>query len=111
MPFDFYFCLNQIHFLVEYDGIQHYEPIDYWGGDEALEKTQRRDAIKTKFAQDNGFILIRIPYTVKNIEAYLRFELEKYLPFSLDQLRNRPERPQPKIKPINPYQWNQGVLL
>ncbi len=71
---------------------------------------QRRDAIKTKFAQDNGLILIRISYKIEDIEAYLQFELEKHLPFSLDQLSIL-ERPQPKIKPINPYQWQQGTLF
>ncbi len=111
LPFDFYFCLNQIHFLVEYDGIQHYKSIDYWGGDETLENCQRRDKIKDEFAKEYNFILIRIPYTVKNIKAYLQFELEKHLPFSLNQIKNQPQRPQPKIKPINPYQWSQGVLL
>ena len=109
LPFDFYFYLNQSHFLVEYDGIQHFEPMSF--GDDKLENIQRRDIIKTKFAHDNNFILIRIHYTVKSIGVYLQFELEKHLSFSLDQLKNQPERPQPKIKPINPYQWKQGVLL
>ncbi len=105
LSFDFY--INKWNILIEYDGIQHSEQTSYG----VLEDIQRRDTIKTKFAQDNGFILIRISYTVKNIESYLQFELEKYLSFSLDQLRNQPERPQPKIKPINPYQWKQGELL
>ncbi len=109
LPFDFY--LQKYSILIEYDGEQHFIAAIDWGGEEALKKVQRRDAIKTKFAHDNGFVLIRISYTVKNIKAYLQFELEKYLPFSIDQLKNQPERPQAKIKPINPYQWRQGVLL
>lgn len=79
LPFDFYFRLGNGHILIEYDGEGHYKD-NFWGGPEQLKQIQRRDAIKTRFAQDNGFILIRIPYTVKNIEAHLQAELEKYLP-------------------------------
>ncbi len=111
LPFDFYIHLDSKYFLIEYDGIQHFESVKGWGGEKALKVVQRRDAIKTKFAQDNGFVLIRIPYTVKSIAAYLQFELEKYLTFPLDQLKDQPQKPHPKIKPINPYQWQQGVLL
>ena len=111
LEFDFFFVINEQTFLVEYDGRQHFEPVDMFGGEKALKGVQHRDAIKTKFAQDNGLILIRISYKVENIEAYLQFELEKYLPFSIDQLNDQPERPQTKIKPINPYQWQQGTLF
>lgn len=71
LPFDFSFHYCNAAFLVEYDGRQHFQPIERYGGQEKLRIQQGHDAIKTKFAADNGYILIRIPYTVEQIETYL----------------------------------------
>jgi hypothetical protein len=49
--------------FVEYNGEQHYKPIERWGGVKGLEDVQRRDRIKADFAQANGLHLIIIPYT------------------------------------------------
>lgn len=49
-------------FLVEFDGIQHYSSIGYWGGEQTLEKTQNRDIIKNQWCKDNKIPLKRIPY-------------------------------------------------
>lgn len=79
LPFDFYFQLNKLKFLIEYDGVQHFQPIRKFGGKEAFEITKRRDAIKTAFAAANGLILIRIPYTeFDNIETILKTEIERH---------------------------------
>lgn len=73
LPFDFYFQIGSLRFLIEYDGIQHFATLGKWNSKEKLAEIQKRDAIKTKFAQDNGFILIRIPYTeYDNIETILK---------------------------------------
>jgi very-short-patch-repair endonuclease len=58
LPFDFY--IPELNACIEYDGICHYKPIY---GEDIFEKVQRRDAIKTKYCQDNGIKLLRIPYT------------------------------------------------
>jgi hypothetical protein len=85
--FDFYFWIGQRPFLVEVDGAQHSKPVKHWGGEENLLGIQRRDKIKNDFAAANNIPLIRIPYTVKNIEAYLQLELEKHLGYSLETIR------------------------
>jgi hypothetical protein len=56
---------------VEYQGRQHYIPQRFFGGVEMLRLVQHRDAIKRRWARRNGFKLIVIPYTVKNIEQYI----------------------------------------
>ena len=72
LPFDFSFRFKDEYYLVEYQGIQHYQPIDYFGGEQALLNNQTRDKIKAKFAKDNGYNLIIIPYTeFDNIEPIL----------------------------------------
>ncbi|MGV3483360.1 MAG: DUF559 domain-containing protein [Planctomycetaceae bacterium] len=60
LPFDFYVPSHQL--LVEYDGRQHYEQSEHWGGEKKLAQTRHHDAIKTRFAAENGFDLLRIPY-------------------------------------------------
>lgn len=69
LPFDFY--LPDINTCIEYDGQQHYKPFDRWGGNNTLQGTQRRDKIKNKYCISNGIKLIRVPYTIKNIEEYI----------------------------------------
>ncbi|MFV0442864.1 MAG: hypothetical protein ACK5Q5_04750 [Planctomycetaceae bacterium] len=59
-PFDFY--LPQLRTLIEYDGTQHFERSLLWGGHHELERTQRRDALRNRFAAEHGYGLIRIPY-------------------------------------------------
>lgn len=75
LRFDFYVD-NAI--LIEFDGKQHHEVVEYFGGDDVFRETQRRDAIKTQYCADNGIPLIRIPYwDFDNIDAILT---EKLLP-------------------------------
>lgn len=64
LPFDFAILNNDgsVKVLVEFDGLQHYEPIDGFGGMDSFEKTQTNDAIKNEFCDNNGYNLIRIPY-------------------------------------------------
>lgn len=59
--YDFY--LLKLNALIEYDGIQHFEPIQYFGGVNGFKLTQKRDEIKNEFAAKNNIPLLRIPYT------------------------------------------------
>ena len=65
LPFDFY--IPDYNILIEYDGQQHFEPIDFAGrGKEwALRQfkvTQRHDNIKNLYCQLNNIRLLRISY-------------------------------------------------
>lgn len=81
LPFDFY--LNELNIVIEYDGEQHFYPIDFAGkGEEWAEKeflkVQERDAIKNQFCIDNHIELIRIPYyEFKNIENIITHTLKQ----------------------------------
>ena len=63
LPFDFY--LPEFNAVIEYDGLQHYEPVKRFGGDETFKKTQIYDEIKNKYCKDSGIKMIRIPHTIK----------------------------------------------
>ncbi len=70
LPFDFY--LPDYNICIEYDGKQHYIKVDTWW----TEDLERNDVIKTKYCEDNGIKLIRIPYwDFDKIEEILTKEL------------------------------------
>lgn len=73
LPFDFY--LPQKNMCIEFDGIQHYEPLEIFGGMEAFEETRKRDQIKSNYCLQKGITLLRIPY-FEDIEAVLNAELK-----------------------------------
>lgn len=72
--------------LVEYDGIQHYEPVKFFGGEKKFEIQKNRDSIKNTYCIENNIPLIRIPYwEFDNIEKILSdklCELNKNKPIS-----------------------------
>jgi len=43
---------------IEYQGIQHFKPIEHWGGRAALESVKKRDAKKRRLCLSNGITLI-----------------------------------------------------
>ena len=47
---------------IEFDGIQHFEPIEFFGGQKEFKETQIRDNLKNKYAKDNNIKLLRISY-------------------------------------------------
>lgn len=60
LKFDFY--LPDYNCCVEYDGEQHFEPSNFFGGEEAFKERQERDEIKNQFCREQNIRLIRIPY-------------------------------------------------
>lgn len=63
LKYDFY--LPDHNKLIEYDGEGHYKPIfgrTPESKQKNLEKCQKNDMIKNKFAKDNNISLLRIPY-------------------------------------------------
>lgn len=63
-PFDFaIFKENKLLGLIEYDGQQHFEAVELWGGEKQLKIQQKRDERKNQWCQENNIRLIRISYT------------------------------------------------
>ena len=61
-PARFDFLIDNM-FLIEFDGEQHYKPVDIYGGVDAFLKTQEHDEYKNQWCKENNIPLIRIPYT------------------------------------------------
>lgn len=74
LPFDFY--LPDKNVCIEYDGVQHFKPSNFFireGYDFNYRK--RNDKIKNNYCKEKNIKLIRIPYTIENIEEYLQQQL------------------------------------
>lgn len=60
LRFDFH--LLDYGILIEYNGKQHYEPVEFFGGQKGFEARVRRDRIKVEYCKNNNIPLIVIPY-------------------------------------------------
>lgn len=70
LPFDFAIIQNnKLLGLIEFDGKQHFEPVDFFGGKKSFDECKRRDRIKNKYCKDNNIPLLRIPYTYSEDKA------------------------------------------
>lgn len=84
LPFDFY--LQDYNVCIEYQGEQHYKPVDFSytptkeskeKAKRKFEKGQKRDAIKKEYCNKNGILLFEISYKDR-----------KHLPEVLDEFFN-----------------------
>jgi len=56
----------------EYQGQQHFQPLQVWGGQKALQDLRVRDARKVEICNNLGIKLITIDYTEPLVEDYIR---------------------------------------
>ena len=66
LRFDFYLIKHNI--CIEYDGMQHFKPIEYWGGVDTFNYILMKDEIKNEYCKNNNIKLIRIKYDENIIE-------------------------------------------
>ena len=71
LSYDFY--LPDYNILIEYQGKQHYESIDYFGGENTFKKQQIHDNLKREYAKDNGYKLLELKYTLDTQELVDRY--------------------------------------
>lgn len=62
VPLRFDFYLPDYNICIEYNGEQHYKPIERFGGTNGFKEQQIRDNIKRQYCKDNGIKLIEIAY-------------------------------------------------
>lgn len=54
---------GSLMFLIEYQGIQHYQPKSKFGGFAGLRKQSYNDMLKREYCKKHNIILVAIPYT------------------------------------------------
>lgn len=64
---DFYLEENGQKYIIEYNGIQHYQPIEWFGGEQGYRSQCIRDQEKVEYCKLNNIELIIIPYNNEEI--------------------------------------------
>ena len=68
LHFDFAIFVNNIIKLIEYDGEQHFYPIDFFGGEECFKEAKERDILKNEYCKRNNINLLRLNYLMSEQE-------------------------------------------
>ena len=77
LRFDFgILCNGELIGLIEYDGRQHFEPIEYFGGVDEFQKIKERDKIKNTYCSTHNIPLLRLSYTLSFKE--IKKQLHEY---------------------------------
>ena len=61
---------DNLDFLIEYNGIQHYEAKSKFGGSKGLYRQKYNDTQKRKYCQNHNITLVTIPYWEENFIDY-----------------------------------------
>lgn len=61
---------NELEFLIEYQGIQHYKPKSIFGGISGLKKQQFYDMEKREYCKRHNIKLVIIPFWEQNLISY-----------------------------------------
>jgi very-short-patch-repair endonuclease len=78
LPFDFY--LPKYRTAIEFDGKQHYEPIEHFGGPESFKRLKINDKIKEDYCEENFINLIRIRWDqIDKIDEILWENLKTFI--------------------------------
>jgi hypothetical protein len=77
--FDVY--IKSLNIAIEYNGKQHYQPIEFFGGDKGFENLVRLDLLKRKKCLENDCILFEIKYDedISHSLLDIKNEIEYYI--------------------------------
>lgn len=76
LPFDFYI---EDKYIIEFDGKQHFSPVDFFGGEQSFIERRRNDLIKNHYCFNNNIPIIRIPYNADYQLTDLQLETTRFL--------------------------------
>ncbi len=60
LSYDVFVCGENI--AIEYQGKQHFEPVEIFGGEKQFETQQERDQLKARLSEENGVKLVYVNY-------------------------------------------------
>ena len=71
--------LPELRLAIEYQGKQHTDSVEFFGGQDAYEKNLERDARKARLCKENGVSLIYVYHHEKVTPNLMKRKLQKYL--------------------------------
>lgn len=61
---------DNLDFLIEFQGKQHYQAVSKFGGNRAFYQQKFNDNLKRRYCALKGITLIEVPYTEENLVTY-----------------------------------------
>ncbi len=68
LPFDFAAFVNGNLMLIEFNGIQHFQSVEHFGGEKSLKSRQRNDKIKQSFCLKHNIPFLVLDYTQNDLQ-------------------------------------------
>lgn len=75
MSYDVY--ISKLRIAIEYQGKQHFEPVDFFGGEKSYIEVTERDKLKKELSEQNGVKLIYINYWEDINSQLIREKIEE----------------------------------
>lgn len=85
---DFVIEINEIKYFIEYHGLQHYEPVEFFGGEKAFIIQQKRDNYVKSFVNRNKNMLKLLELSYKLDIFTVEEKIVKFLNISQAPIRN-----------------------
>lgn len=79
--------IPSLRLAIEYQGEQHYQPLEHWGGQDGLDRRIANDRKKRQLCESLGYALIEFQYTETISEEIVHKRLNKYLKFRAEFAR------------------------
>ena len=79
-PLSYDFYLPSLNVLIEFQGEQHYRPIEFFGGESRYKLQKQYDTLKKNYADSKGMSLIEVSYkenTYPKVTSYLALAMAK----------------------------------
>ena len=71
LSYDFYLPSQKV--LIEYQGYQHYGPVDYYGGEAKFKNQQKHDQMKRNYANQHGYQLVTVSYQYNTLGKVINY--------------------------------------
>lgn len=90
--------IPELRLGIEYQGEQHYQVIEHWGGEEGLEKRIQNDKKKLELCKQNNYTLVEFTHLDDINRDFVIAHLEKYISFDTKfaDKKSKVETEQPK---------------
>lgn len=69
----------EIKLAIEYQGAQHFQAVDLFGGDHGFRRAVERDALKKRLCEQNGVTLVYVLHSDPLTPAFIKRRLQRFI--------------------------------
>lgn len=95
--------IEEYNIGVEYQGIQHYRPVEFFGGEDGFKKTKERDERKKFLCKSHGvwLVYVREGYDLDNVANQIRYFQIQFGVFAPKHFKQHARLARDKAKNVN----------